>query len=221
MAYPHEYEELIAVADDPQNVISCIRRMISTEEQTRAYQDLERLSCNHVKDLFNYMNDYKILAAKSGRMYISSELSEKFFRKMPPLIGQELEKAFSDKYPRAAIGVMPRINFSYQYMAERCKQATLQRSLKDLSLCSKSHYQATMEKERSMDFASPKHTKANPMNLMCVYSRENILTKSASASVSFAEKKDISREIVTAKQEILPGQPLLKIWSCQIAGMFS
>ncbi|KAJ4762433.1 polyprotein [Rhynchospora pubera] len=145
MAYPHEYEELIAVADDPQNVISCIRRMIlledpyqgSTEEQTRAYQDLERLSCNHVKDLFNYMNDYKILAAKSGRMYISSELSEKFFRKMPPLIGQELEKAFLDKYPGAAIGVMPRINFSYQYLAERCKQATLQRSLKDLSFCSK------------------------------------------------------------------------------------
>ncbi|KAJ4782008.1 polyprotein, partial [Rhynchospora pubera] len=145
MAYPHEYEELIAVADDPQNVISCIRRMIlledpyqgSTEEQTRAYQDLERLSCNHVKDLFNYMNDYKILAAKSGRMYISSELSEKFFRKMPPLIGQELEKAFLDKYPGAAIGVMPRINFSYQYLAERCKQAALQRSLKDLSFCSK------------------------------------------------------------------------------------
>ncbi|KAJ4765223.1 polyprotein [Rhynchospora pubera] len=145
MVYPHEYEELIAVADDPQNVISCIRRMIlledpyqgSTEEQTRAYQDLERLSCNHVNDLFNYMNDYKILAAKSGRMYISSELSEKFFRKMPPLIGQELEKAFLNKYPGAAIGVMPRINFSYQYLAERCKQSALQRSLKVLSFCSK------------------------------------------------------------------------------------
>ncbi|KAJ1703885.1 hypothetical protein LUZ63_003664 [Rhynchospora breviuscula] len=109
----------------------------STEEQTQAYQDLERLSCNHVKDLLNYMNDYKILVAKFGRMYISPELSDIFFRKMPPLIGQELEKAFADKYPGAAIGVLPRINFSYQYLAERCKQTALQRSLKDLSFCSK------------------------------------------------------------------------------------
>ncbi|WOL13700.1 hypothetical protein Cni_G22477 [Canna indica] len=104
MAFPAEYEELTNIADDPQNVLSQIRRMFlledpvtgSIEEQNRAYNDLERLSCYNVKDLFDYINDYKVLAAKSGRMYISPELSEKIFRKMPPLIGKELEQASQD-----------------------------------------------------------------------------------------------------------------------------
>ncbi|KAJ1698241.1 hypothetical protein LUZ63_006753 [Rhynchospora breviuscula] len=131
MAYPTEYEELVNIADDPQNVISQIRRMFlledlttgSTEEQDRAYNDLERLSCYNVKDLFDYINDYKILAAKSGRMFISPELSTKFFRKMPPIIGGEIEKAFAEKYPGNTVGVIPRIHFTYQYLAEQCKKA--------------------------------------------------------------------------------------------------
>ncbi|KAJ3697529.1 hypothetical protein LUZ61_001234 [Rhynchospora tenuis] len=128
MAYPTEYDELVGISDDPQNLLSQVRRMFlledpttgSTEEQDRAYNDLERLSCQHVKDLFDYINDYKILAAKSGKMYISPELSVKFFRKMPPIIGSEIEKAFNEKYPGAAIGVIPRIHFTYQYLAEQC-----------------------------------------------------------------------------------------------------
>ncbi|KAJ3705794.1 hypothetical protein LUZ61_009499 [Rhynchospora tenuis] len=144
MIYNVEYEELINIADDPQNVLSQIRRMFlmedpatgSTDEQNRAYQDLERLSYNYVKDIFNYINDYKILAAKSGRMYVSEELSVKFFRKMPPILGNEIEKAFAEKYPGNTIGVMPRIKFTYDFLAEQCKKAALQRSLKDLSFCS-------------------------------------------------------------------------------------
>ncbi|KAJ4768479.1 polyprotein [Rhynchospora pubera] len=140
MTFPTEYEELVNIADDPQNVISQIRRMFlledpttgSTEEQDRAYNDLERLSCHNVKDLFDYINDYKILAAKSGRMYISPELSTKFFSKMPPIIGGEIEKAFTEKYPGNTVGVIPRIHFTYQYLAEQCKRVALQRSLKDL-----------------------------------------------------------------------------------------
>ncbi|KAJ4773202.1 polyprotein [Rhynchospora pubera] len=145
MAFPTEYEELVNIADDPQNVISQIRRMFlledpttgSTEEQDRAYNDLERLSCHNVKDLFDYINDYKILAKKSGRMFISPELSTKFFRKMPPIIGGEIEKAFAEKYPGNTVGVIPRIHFTYQYLAEQCKRVALQRSLKDLSFCSR------------------------------------------------------------------------------------
>ncbi|KAJ4795173.1 polyprotein [Rhynchospora pubera] len=145
MAFPTEYEELVNIADDPQNVISQIRQMFlledpttgSTEEQDRAYNDLERLSCHNVKDLFDYINDYKILAAKSGRMFISPELSTKFFRKMPPIIGGEIEKAFAEKYPGNTVGVIPRIHFTYQYLTEQCKRVALQRSLKDLSFCSR------------------------------------------------------------------------------------
>jgi hypothetical protein len=133
MAYLREYEELVNIVDDPQNVISQIRRIIllddpyqgSTVEQDQAYNDLERLTCNSMKDLFDYVNDFKVLAARSGRMYTSPELSEKFFRKMPPLLGRELEKAYFEKYNGNTVGVLPRINFSYQYLAEQCKKAAL------------------------------------------------------------------------------------------------
>lgn len=126
MAYPQEYTEITNIAEDTQNVISQIRKVFlledpytgSTDEQHRAYHDLERLSCEKIKHIFDYMNDFKHLAAKSGRMYVSNELSEKFFRKMPPLIGKEIEDAFKQKYPGNTVGVLPRIHFSFQYLAE-------------------------------------------------------------------------------------------------------
>ncbi|KAL5997399.1 hypothetical protein ACLOJK_008329 [Asimina triloba] len=91
--------------------LSQIRRIItledpyqgSTAEQERAYNDLERIQCNDIKDVFRYMNDYKYLAAKSGRMFISSELSEKFFRKLPQLYGKEIAAAFEQRHPRVTI----------------------------------------------------------------------------------------------------------------------
>ncbi|PKU67955.1 hypothetical protein MA16_Dca006990 [Dendrobium catenatum] len=145
MAFELDYEALVNIADDPQNVLSQIRRIItledpyqgSTEEQNRAYLDLERLSCDQIKNMFEYMNDYKVLAAKSGRMYISSELSEKFFKKMPPLLGEEVEKAFKERHPGNTVGVLPRIKFMYQYLADLCKKAAIQRGIKDLSICQK------------------------------------------------------------------------------------
>ncbi|KAJ3691568.1 hypothetical protein LUZ61_020732 [Rhynchospora tenuis] len=114
MAYPTEYDELVNISDDPQNLLS-----------------------------------QKVLAAKSGRMYISPELSVKFFRKMPPIIGSEIEKAFNEKYPGATIGVIPRIHFTYQYLAEKCKRAALQKSLKDLSFCSRIPVPGVFKKKHS------------------------------------------------------------------------
>ncbi|KAJ1704193.1 hypothetical protein LUZ63_003972 [Rhynchospora breviuscula] len=170
MAYPTEYEELVNIADDPQNVISQIRRMFlledpttgSTDEQNRAYNDLERLSCHNVKDLFDYINDYKILAAKSGRMFISPELSTKFFRKMPPIIGGEIEKAFAEKYPGNTVGVIPRIHFTYQYLAEQCKRVALQRSLKDLSFCSRIPVPGYYQKNKKYGLRKAKTYRGKP-----------------------------------------------------------
>ncbi|KAJ1698622.1 hypothetical protein LUZ63_007134 [Rhynchospora breviuscula] len=170
MAYPTEYEELINIADDPQNVISQIRRMFlledpttgSTEEQNRAYNDLERLSCQNVKDLFDYINDYKVLAAKSGRMFISPELSTKFFRKMPPIIGGEIEKAFAEKYLGNTVGVIPRIHFTYQYLAEQCKRVALQRSLKDLSFCSRIPVPGYYQKNKKYGLRKAKTYRGKP-----------------------------------------------------------
>ncbi|KAJ3708513.1 hypothetical protein LUZ61_012218 [Rhynchospora tenuis] len=170
MAYPAEYDELVNISDDPQNLLSQVRRMFlledpttgSTEEQDRAYNDLERLSCHHVKDLFDYINDYKVLAAKSGRMYISPELSVKFFRKMPPIIGSEIEKAFNEKYPGVTIGIIPRIHFTYQYLAEQCKRAALQKSLKDLSFCSRIPVPGYYQKNKKYGLRKSKTYRGKP-----------------------------------------------------------
>ncbi|KAJ1700152.1 hypothetical protein LUZ63_008664 [Rhynchospora breviuscula] len=149
---------------------SKIRRMFlledpttgSTEEQNRAYNDLERLSCHNVKDLFDYINDYKVLAAKSGRMFISPELSTKFFRKMPPIIGGEIEKVFAEKYPGNTVGVIPRIHFTYQYLAEQCKRMALQRSLKDLSFCSRIPVPGYYQKNKKYGLRKAKTYRGKP-----------------------------------------------------------
>lgn len=145
ITYPTEYEELTNIREETQNILSQVKKVILLEdvyqgsviEQNQAYADLERLSCDSMKNILTYLNDFKILAAKTGRMFISPDLSEKLFRKMTEDIGKEIEKAFLEKYPGSAVSVMPRIHFTYQFLAEMCKKATLQRSLKDLSFCGK------------------------------------------------------------------------------------
>ncbi|ACV74337.1 putative polyprotein [Pelargonium vein banding virus] len=156
--YTKEYEELVAIADDPQDITSQVRMVItledpyrgSTEEQSRAYLDLERLVCDDIKDILPYLNDFKVLAAKSGRMFTSPELSEKLFRKLPPLIGGEIEAAFKEKYPGNTVGVLPRIVFIHHYLTDLCKKAAIQRGIKDLSFCRKfpipGYYQKSQKK---------------------------------------------------------------------------
>ncbi|UVW45035.1 ORF3 [Badnavirus tessellopandani] len=145
MTYPQEYQVLVERADETQNILSQIRLIFtledplqgSTAEQDKAYRDIERLTCDDMKHVYRFLNDYKILAAKTGRMYISPELSDKLFRKLPALIGNEIEKAFKEKHPGNSIGVIPRIAFINSYLEELCMKAAIQRSMKDLSFCAK------------------------------------------------------------------------------------
>ncbi|KAJ6420857.1 hypothetical protein OIU84_028267 [Salix udensis] len=143
MAYEQDYQNLVVVAGYTQNVLSTVRKMIvgedpyqgSTEEQNWAYQDLERLTCDSMKDVMRFLNAYMILASKSGRMWLSPELSDKLFRKLPHIISQEIETTFFQKHPGLTIGVPIRIVFIWNYLVEMCKRAAIQRSLKDLSFC--------------------------------------------------------------------------------------
>ncbi|KAJ4714374.1 Retrotransposon protein, putative, Ty3-gypsy subclass [Melia azedarach] len=75
MMYPTEFETIITRAEEErgtQNILSQIRRVFSLEDpatgtthiQDQAYRDLERLTCNNVKDLVQYLNDFGRLAAK-------------------------------------------------------------------------------------------------------------------------------------------------------------
>ncbi|KAG6521863.1 hypothetical protein ZIOFF_018996 [Zingiber officinale] len=105
MAYAAEYEALIQMAGETQNILSAIRRSIlledpyqgSTVEQDQAYIDIERLTCH----------------------------------------SNEVEATFKAKYPTNQVGVIPRIHFTYQYLAKICKKAAIQKSVKDLAFCSK------------------------------------------------------------------------------------
>ncbi|UYC36391.1 polyprotein [Black pepper virus B] len=143
MAYPNEYEELANTADDIQNVFGQIRIIFTLQDpyqgstfmQERAYYELERLVCTEIKYIYQYMVQYKTLAAISGRMFISPELSEKFFRKIPAPFGSQLEEAYRQKYPGNNIGILPRMHFTYQYLRDMCQTAAMQRQIKDLSFC--------------------------------------------------------------------------------------
>ncbi|KAI4364824.1 hypothetical protein MLD38_020864 [Melastoma candidum] len=143
MTYLADYNQMVTNAANVQNVTGQIKRMLvgidpydgTTEEQDRAYKDLERLPCDSMSNVHTFLHEYGRLAALSGRMWIDGELSNKFFRKLPPLIGKQVEEAFVAKYPQNQVGVMMRINFTYHYIANLCRQALIQKSLKDLTFC--------------------------------------------------------------------------------------
>ena len=76
-AYPNIYASIENIADDPQNITSQVRQIIimedpyrgSTEEQDRAQRDLDRLTCEETKNLWQFLDEFKILSIKSGRLY--------------------------------------------------------------------------------------------------------------------------------------------------------
>ena len=147
MAYPDEYQLLLANADGAggtQNILSQLRTIFiledpfqgSTGMQEEAYRDLERFSCNTLKHIIQFLNDYMRLASKTRRLFTSPELSEKLWSKMPGELGKRIKDAFESKYRGNTIGVIPRILFSYKYLEAECKDAAFKRVLKDLSFCS-------------------------------------------------------------------------------------
>ncbi|CDN68224.1 polyprotein [Grapevine Roditis leaf discoloration-associated virus] len=147
MTYVAEYESLIAIGDGrdgTQNILSQMRRVFSLEDpaqgstviQDEAYRELERLSCTDVKYIIPFLNEYLRLAAKSGRIFLGGELSEKIWMKMPGDLGKRIKEEFDRKYPGVISGVVPRVLFAYKFLENECKEAAFKRSLKNLSFCS-------------------------------------------------------------------------------------
>nr|GEW09982.1 ORFIII-like polyprotein [Tanacetum cinerariifolium] len=66
-AYPGAYSALETIADDPQNITSQVRQLIimedpyrgSTEEQDRAYKDLDRITCEETKNFWSFLEDFR------------------------------------------------------------------------------------------------------------------------------------------------------------------
>ncbi|GJR45620.1 hypothetical protein Tco_1313723 [Tanacetum coccineum] len=75
-AYPGAYSALETITDEPQNITSQVRQLIlledpyrgSTDEQDRAYRDLDRITCEDTKNLWSFLEDFRQLATKSGKM---------------------------------------------------------------------------------------------------------------------------------------------------------
>ncbi|GJV61603.1 Orf y [Tanacetum coccineum] len=142
-AYPGAYSALEAIADEPQNITSQVRQLILledpyrglTDEQDRAYRDLDRITCEETKNLWSFLEDFRQLATKSGRLYFPST-TEKLFAKLPPSLSKKIEESFRTKHPGLSSGVLPAIKFTHTFVSEMCKDAALAKELRDLSLCS-------------------------------------------------------------------------------------
>ncbi|GKC68547.1 hypothetical protein Tco_1101145 [Tanacetum coccineum] len=70
----------------------------STDEQDRANRDLDRITCEETKNLWSFLEDFRQLATKSGRLYFPST-TEKLFAKLPYSLSKKIEESFRTKYP--------------------------------------------------------------------------------------------------------------------------
>ena len=69
--------------------------------QDPALLQLERLTINDIKDFVEYAAQYEELTAKTGRIYLQLEISEKFFRKLPPPFGSKMIELWNQAYPNS------------------------------------------------------------------------------------------------------------------------
>nr|GEV02810.1 ORFIII-like polyprotein [Tanacetum cinerariifolium] len=141
--FPEAYSALKAITNEPQNITSQVRQLIlledpyrgSTNEQDRAYKDLDRITCEETKKLWSFLEDFMQLATKSGRLYFPST-TEKLFAKLPPSLSKKIKESFRAKYPGLNSGVLPVIKFTHTFVSQMCKDTALAKELRDLSLCS-------------------------------------------------------------------------------------
>jgi len=142
-AYPAEYQRLIESSGDTQNLTSQIRQMIlgydeyrgDTKMQDKALTELERLTISDMKDFPSFAAQYDRLASQTGRAYLQPELSEKFFRKLPPPFGSKILEMWEKDNPNMTVGIGPRIVYTYGILQQLCQQNEINRQAKDFSFC--------------------------------------------------------------------------------------
>ncbi|GKD69954.1 hypothetical protein Tco_1324044 [Tanacetum coccineum] len=99
------------------------------------YMGLDRITCEETKNLWSFLEDFRQLAIKSRKLYFPST-TEKLFTKLPPSLSKKIEESFKAKHPGLSAGVFPAIKFTHNFISEMCKDTTLAKELRDLSLCS-------------------------------------------------------------------------------------
>ncbi|GJV49303.1 hypothetical protein Tco_1439515 [Tanacetum coccineum] len=114
---------------------SLLLEAMQMNHKNKTTQDLDRITCEDTKNLWSFLEDFRQLATKSGRLYFPST-TEKLFAKLPPSLSKKIEESFRAKHPGLSSGVLPAIKFTHTFVSEMCKDATLAKELRDLSLCS-------------------------------------------------------------------------------------
>jgi hypothetical protein len=69
-----------------------------------------------MKDFAEYAAQYEDLAAKTGRIYLQPEISEKFFRKLPPPFCSKMIELWNQVYPNQTVGIAPRKKFVFDVL---------------------------------------------------------------------------------------------------------
>nr|GEV51760.1 ORFIII-like polyprotein [Tanacetum cinerariifolium] len=85
--------------------------------------------------MWSFLEDFRELAIKSGKLYFPST-TEKLFAKPPPSLSKKIKESFKAKHPGLIVGVLPAIKFTHTFVLKMCKYAALVKELRDLSLCS-------------------------------------------------------------------------------------
>lgn len=142
-AYPDAFNTLCMNSDETHNITSQIRQIIfghdeyrgQTVAQNQALLQLERLSINNMKDYLHFARQYLHLASQTGAAFLSTELSDKFFRKLPEPFNSKMHAMFLEKYPSLDRGIAPRIKYTYEVIQELCRQNEIARQAKDFSFC--------------------------------------------------------------------------------------
>ncbi|XP_042449443.1 uncharacterized protein LOC122034311 [Zingiber officinale] len=229
MTYPTEYDALIAISggrEGTQNILSQMRRVFSAEDPTQGstevqnstYRDLEKLSCDNVKHIIQYINEYMRLAAKTGRFFAGPELSEKFWLKMPGDLGNRIKTAFEAKHPGLTVGVFPRIIFAHKFLEQECKDAAFKRSLKDLSFCNQipipGYYQKAGSKR--IGIRQSKTYKGKPHNTHARIEKRKHLLRNKKCKCYFArdcpnDKRNVKRVAIFEQLEIPEDYDILSV----------
>ncbi|KAK7261696.1 hypothetical protein RIF29_28013 [Crotalaria pallida] len=103
--------------------------------QDQALSQLDRLTITDMKDFPDYAYQFHDLASKTGRMYLQTELSEKFFRKLPPPFGAKIMELWDRDHPGMGVGIVPRIKYTFEVLQQLCQQNEINRQAKDFSFC--------------------------------------------------------------------------------------